>query len=230
MTEQTTPSREQQVTSAESSLEDIYKEAGIQEASPQTQAAPAQQVAPTQVQAPEVPAIPDPYDQEAYRAFMANMVQNQTALNASLQEFRGKQSQIEQRTAIQKLEEDISKATEFVSQEAGIENTALAHFELNERARTDPKFKQLWEARNESPARQAAFQKALSVISKDIGKKYEVRADPQLVANRRALKASQQSSATTDDEGTSGGQFAKLGQLTGIDFDREWNAIVRQNN
>ena len=235
MSEQATPSGEQQ--DATLSLEDIYKEAGVSEASPQTQAVPSPASA-TPVSAPAVAAaatppstvIPDPYDQDAYRAFMANLVQNQTALNTSLQEFRGKQNQIEQQTAQQKLEEDISSATDYLSKESGIENTALAHFELNERARTDVRFRQLWESRNITPQKQAAFQKALSVISKEIGKKYEVRADPTLVANRRALKASQQSSATTDDSSEAGGQFAKLGQATGIDFDREWNAIVRQNN
>jgi len=223
------PASAEQQASETLSLEDVYKEAGIEEAQPQTQAAPVQQVAPAQVQAPQMqqPAIPDPYDQDAYRAFMANMVQNQTALNASLQEFRGRQSQIEQQTALQKLEEDISSATDFVSKEAGIENTALAHFELNERARTDSRFKQLWENRNGTPANKAALQKALTVISKEISKKYDVRTDPQLLANRRALKASQQSSATTetDDSGDS-----NMGTLIGADFQRAWDQMVRQNN
>lgn len=227
MSEEATVVETEQPVVETPSLEDIYKEAGIQEASPQTQAAPVQQFAPAPVQVPQTNAIPDPYDQEAYKAFMANMVQNQTALNASLQEFRGKQSMIEQQAAALKLEEDISKATDFVSKEAGIENTALAHFELNERARTDMRFKQLWENRDSSPTHKAAYQKALTVISKEIGKKYEVRADPQLVANRRALKASQQSSATTDvdDSGDIPGA-----NLQGREFDYWWQNQVRQNN
>jgi hypothetical protein len=164
---------------------------------------------------------------EAYKSFMANMVHNQTALNASLQEFRGNQAQMAQKAAMQQLEEDISKATEFVSKEAGIDNKDLAHFELDNRARTDPRFKTLWENRSASSAHKAAFDKALKVISKEISKKYEVRADPTLVANRRALKASQNSSATTDKDDSADDSW---GQLQGVDFQRKWEAMVRQNN
>lgn len=224
MTEQATAVAES-VTSAPAeqtlSLEDVYKEAGITEPQAQPQVVAAPQYAPPQSQ-----DIPDPYDTEKHSAFLRELVQKQTALDMSLQEIRGKSSQIERETAIAKLEEDIKEASDFVSKEAGIENTALSHFELNERARTDAKFKQLWEGRNNSPAHKAALNKALGVISKEISKKYEVRVDPQLVANRRALKASQQSSATTESEENG----SPLDGLNGLDFERAWANMVRTNN
>lgn len=216
MTEET--QNEEVNTEPEQTLDDVYKESGITEAQPQIQAAPQPQ------QSPEVD-IPDPYDVDRYKNFMQTVVRNQTALQHSLQAALGTISKTERETQAAKLEEEISQATEFVSKEAGIENKELAHFELEQRARTDPKFKALWDNRNNTSQSKSAFTKALGIISKEIGNKYEVRADPQLIANRRALKASQQSSATTETPETD-----EWGSKTGRDFEQHWQNLISPRN
>lgn len=208
----------------EQTLDDLYKESGLEVAPPQPQAAP--QVTQDSPKSPDLD-IPDPYDIEAHKAFIANLAKNQADLSKSLQEAKGIIASKERETMMAKLEEDINQASEFVSKESGIENPNLATFELNERARTDAKFRALWEGRNSSPQAKAAFTKALGVVAKEIGKKYEVRSDPQLVANRKALAASRTSSSTTtQDEGNE----PAWASSNGADFQREWDRLVRNNN
>jgi hypothetical protein len=209
----------------EQTLDDLYKESGLEAPQVQTQATPqVEQYAP-----PATPDlnVPDPYDVEAHKAFIANLARNQQDLSKSLQEAQGKLASKERETMMAKLEEEISQASDFVSKESGIENPNLATFELNERARTDLKFKALWEGRNSSPQAKAAFTKSLNVIAKEISKKYEVRSDPQLVANRKALAASRQSSSTTTQEESNEPAWASA---NGAEFQLNWDRMVRNNN
>jgi len=213
----------------EPSLEDVYKEAGITEAQPQPQVVVA-----TPAEKPTPADIPDAYD-DGHKAFLQGLVEKQSALEANQQEFRQERAQREQATAQAKLEEDIREATDFVKENAGLNDlpyddktkTALANFELNERARTDVKFKALWDARNNSPTAKAALTKAMGIISKEISKKFEVKVDPQAAASRKALKAAQQSSATTETEGS---DDDPMGGLVGAEFERAWANMVRTNN
>lgn len=214
------------------SLEDVYKEVGITEAQPQSPVAPAVVATPA-VANPEVSSIPDPYD-DAHKAFLQSLVDKQTALEATQQQFVQERAMNEASIAKAKLEEDIQEATVFVRDNAGLndlpyddkQKLALANFELNERARNDPKFKALWDARNNSPANKAALNKALGIISKEIGKRFEAKIDPTLAANRKALKAAQTSSATTDEVG----ERSPLENLQGAEFDQAWNRMVRGYN
>jgi len=231
MTDQTT---QVENTTAEPSLEDVYLEAGITEpqAQPQVAAAPTQ-YAPAPTTPPKVD-IPDAYD-DGHKAFLQSLVEKQTALENTQQEFVRDKAANEQKLAAARLEEDIQEATAFVTENAGLKDlpyddktkTALANFELNERARTDLKFKALWDARNNNAQTKAALQKALSIISKDIAKKFEAKPDSTLVANKRALKAAQQSSATTD---ASDSDDSPLANLNGMEFERAWANMVRTNN
>lgn len=203
----------------EQTLDELYKESGLDVAQPQTQAAPAPAInVPRETEI----SVPDPYDIEAHKSFMANLARNQSALSESLKSAQELIAKKESETLMAKLEEEINQASEFVSKESGIENPKLATFELSERARTDPKFKALWDGRNSSPQSKAAYTKALQVVSREIGKKYEVRADPTLVANRKALSASRQSSSTatqsTPEDGWSG--------LSPAEFQAKWQRTI----
>jgi len=212
----------------EQTLDDLYKESGLDVAPPQIQAASAPQpqyTPPVQPTVPEV-NVPDPYDVENHKAFLANLARNQTALHESLQSAQKIIAEKERETLMAKLEEEINQASDFVAKESGIDNPKLATFELSERARTDPKFKAIWEGRNSSPQAKSAYTKALGVISREIGKKYEVRSDPQLVAQKKALAASRQSSSTTTQEE----KEDKWDGMSPIQFNTEWERMVRNNN
>ena len=207
----------------EQTLDDLYKESGLDVAQPQTQAAPQPAAQPV-TKEPEI-NVPDPYDIEAHKAFIANLARNQTALHTSLQQAQEIIAAKERETLMARLEEEINQASELVSKESGIENPRLATFELSERARTDPKFKALWDGRNSSPQAKGAFTKALQVISREIGKKYEVRVDPTLVANRKALAAGRQSSSTTTQESNTD----EWSGLSPAEFNAKWERTVRNN-
>ncbi len=225
MEEQTAPAETQTEVVEEvqeQTLDDLYKESGLEASQTQTQAAPVQETH----KESEI-NVPDPYDIEAHKTFIANLARNQSALNESLQLSQKQFAQKERETLMAKLEEEIDEASKFVASESGIENHKLATFELSERARTDAKFKALWEGRNSSPQAKSAFTKALKVVSNEIGKKYEIRSDPQLVANKKALAAARQSSSTTTQEDAKDPQW---GSATGGAFEQEWNRLIRPNN
>ena len=227
-----TDTKSEPVETQTATLDDLYKEAGIPEVIPQTQAAP---VAPAP--APVVKAdqeIPDPYD-DKHKDFLKGLMQDVAATKQAQQEIARKESERDQRTAAAKLEEDINEATAFVKEIAGLDHLpysdakklALANFELNERAKSDPKFKALWDNRHSSPQATAAFKKSLDIISKDIAKQYESKTDSKLVSDKRALAAARQSSATTDDKES---QSSPGEGLVGAEFDRWWSNMARVNN
>ncbi len=213
-----------QVDTVEPTLDDLYKESGLEQvAQPQTQApAPVQQ--PVQQTTEEVP---DPFDVEQHKAYLANLAAELKATKQSHEAITNAVRAEQQKAYVAKIEEDIKQAADYVAKESGIENVNLATFELNERARTDPKFKAIWEGRESSTQAKAAFSKALGVVSREIGKKYEIKSDPQLVANRKALAASRTSSATTTQEEVNEPAWASS---TGVEFQLNWDRLVRNNN
>jgi len=216
------------------SLEDVYREAGVTEQTAQPPAAPAAE--PSWTPPPPISNIPDAYE-DGHKEFLQSLVSKTAALEATQQKFVQQEAQRAQQAAMAKLEEDIKDAASFVKENAGLDGLplddkakmALAHFELNERASTDPKFKALWDKRNDSPQNKAALSKALKVISGEISKKFEVKTDPQLVANKRALKAAQQSSATTETPSSDEPSWGTA-PATSQDFDRAWQNMVRGYN
>lgn len=221
-----TTTNEPQVNTDEPTLDDLYKEAGLEQPAPQVQTQ-QQQVQQPQQEVPVKEEIPDPFDVENFKAFIAKQQSDLVATKKSQEAFVNAIKAEQQKAFVAKLEDDIKQAADYVAKESGIENNNLATFELNERARTDAKFKALWESRDSSPQAKAAFTKALAVVSREIGKKYEIKTDPQLVANRKALAASRQSSATTSQEE---GNEPAWASATGAEFQMNWERLVRNNN
>jgi hypothetical protein len=215
------------VVAPEQSLEDIYREAGIPESQAQITAIPAPVAA---VETKPIPdAIPDAYE-EGHKAFLQSLLDKTNAIEKNQTAQLQRQAQIERAGAAARLEEEITEATKFVKETAGFDGLPytdegklqLARFELESRATTDPKFKQLWDNRNTSPAHKAALQKALTVISKDVSKKFEGTVDPKLSADRRALKAAQSTSATTETDSRGNA----LEGLSGTAFEQAWQRML----
>ena len=207
----------------EPTLDDLYKESGIEAVQPQIQQAQPQPQAP----APAKEEVPDPFDVDRHKDYLAKLAEETRAIKQSHDQLQQALQAERQKAFVANVESEIKQASEYVAKESGIENENLATFELNERARTDAKFKALWDGRNSSPQAKAAFTKALGVIARDIGKKYEIRTDPQLVANRKALAAARQSSATTSQEVENEPAW---GSQNGVDFQANWDRLVRNNN
>ena len=159
-------------------------------------------------------SIPDPLDTEAHKAYMTKIAQGQSSLQTTLDRAIGTISAYEQKAQREALEADIGKAVKTVVELTGLD-PELAEVGLELRAQKDPKIKAIWENRTRNPA---ALERALKVIAKDMSEKYSVRTDPDLMKSQRALKLSQQQSATTkteeQDDGWSG--------LSQEEFETKW--------
>lgn len=204
-------------------IEELYKEAGIDAAPQQTQVQP-QETKKEQID------VPDPFDIDAHKRFQADLAEQVRTLKQSQESLSSTLQTERQKVAMAALEADIKQASEFVAKEAGIDlyedsqaNVDLATFELNRIAMSDPKFKAIWDSRNSTPQAKAAYNRALEVVSKKISEKYSARKDPQLVAQKKALAAARQSSATTSQEDSSEPSW---GSAQGREFEANWNLLI----
>lgn len=229
--EVTAPSAESAPVVVEQTLDDLYRETGVTEATPQTK---ADQLPIAPVVA-SVGDIPDPYD-EAFKPSLQSKLQSQQDRMAVIEAHQQTQlretARAQQAEAEAKLVEDIKTASSYVMENAGLKDLplsdeaqlALANQELNAKAASDPKFQMLWQNRDKNPD---AWNKALAIQTKEIAKKFEAKVDPKLSADRKALRATQQSSATTEQESQGSNP---LEGLEGVEFDRAWRAIARGRN
>lgn len=207
----------EQTADSQTTLDDVYKQYGVEGVSRQFQAATAPKPLPT-----EEPIIPDPVlDPESYKRFQMDQFQRNRQLQESLNQYGSVVSDIVAKEQHRQLEADVNRAVDYVkSKIEGDVDRDLLEVALDLEARRDPRFMQMFEQRGKNPE---AWNKALDAFSRKASSKFAMRADPQLVENQRAIKASQQQSGTTrapakedDWEGLSGSEFeAKWRQLAG---------------
>lgn len=232
MTEATTPSAQTQpaTTTTEQptpTLEEVYKEFNVSlpAASSQQQSVQTRTDA-TTVQAPPPLEVPDPIqDPEKFKAFMGERSKVESALFTSYQQVAGLLTGFQREQATQKLEKDISSAVETVNQAIGLPDPQkkLIEFALEDKARHDPRFKQIWDNRTQNPI---AWSRALQAFSSEVGDTFSVKVDPQLRADRAALKLSQTQSATTKTE-TSEQPAWMSKDANDPEFQRNWQAMAR---
>ena len=143
-------------------------------------------------------------------------MQDSQAIRAALTAVAGKLNHFEQAAARQAEEADIKRAVEQVNKHLGDAklDPDVIEISLGAEARRDPRFLQLWNQRTTNPK---AFQEGMKAFSAKLGKKFSMRADPQIAENQRALKeaTSTKATGTPDDSMTD-----RLGKLQGADFDR----------
>ena len=210
-------SNEQPESTPEATLDDVYKEFGVEQQAQQFQAATAPM--PYQPQAPEAPVIPDPVtDVDAFRQWQTQQFHQSNSLQQTLQELNGRFQEISQAEARRQLEGDIQRSVETVNKRLNAD-PQLIEVALDLEARRDPRFLKLWEGRQKNPA---AWDKALDAWGRKMDGKFSVRADPQLAENQRAAKVSQQAM---------GGQrqasaHEDWDNLDAGDFDHKWRNLV----
>jgi hypothetical protein len=174
-------------------LEKVYSDFGIEDQAatfqPQSPA-PAQPAAPAPAPAPF--KAPDPFSPE-FATYQAQLASGVSSLHQSLQQTRQQLTQLDQQLNKRQVEADIKQAVGVIAEKAGIE-ADIAEVALEAKARSDPRFLQVWNNRSKNPK---AFQAALQAVSTEFAQKYTVRQDPQLVENQRAVAASRNTMATT---------------------------------
>lgn len=212
--ETATETKEPEVT-----LDDVYKDAGLDKiVETQTQPQVQQQ---TQIQETrqEPSKVPDPYDTEAFKAYVARLEAGTTALHQNQARIAEYVTRVERDRAKSALESDIKSAVETVNEVVNHPKPKVIEAMLDAEARENPKFKALWENRTRNPA---AWESALKVTAKKFSEYLSVRVDPNLVAAQRARKDSQKQMATTDKEAPD----SSWDNLKQDEFEAKWNQMV----
>lgn len=205
------PASESQAPSPQT-LDDVYREHGIEE---QAQQFSEQRQSP-QHQAPNVPnyEVPDPLDTNAYKQYEVRKAMEQSALNQTLQQTIGVVTKMHQEALQKSVEADIKSAVDTINKDLNMK-PKLVEALLEATVKENPKLQTIWNNRAKNPK---ALEAALKVLSGQFASDYAVRQDPQLVENQRAVKASQQSMATTQKSS----QNDDIGNMPKNDFDKWW--------
>lgn len=217
ITTQTVEVVENQPVETAQTLDDVYKQYGVEEQVQQfrqSQAQPVQQAKPV-----ETTSIPDPYDTDAFRSYMENQRKGTTELHQSLETIATHLTQMQQKEARLTLEADIRSAVELVENEVQLGKPKIIEALLDAKAREDSRFKSLWENRDKNPK---AWESALKVVSKEISNEFQFKVDPKLQEAQRARKLSQQSMATTKEESPD----ESWDKLNPKEFELRWNQMV----
>lgn len=174
------------VVESATTLDDVISEFNVE-----TQAPAKPNTPPVQEYNPAQPATPniDPYDESSLNKWASDTAQNQATLQQQVQELSAKLSEKDQADAQAKLEADITSAAKKLTETLDGIDPLAAEILLEKEARNDPKFLQIWEARDKNPK---ALEAALNVISTKHEGKFQ-RVDPQIAENHRAAQQSQQS-------------------------------------
>lgn len=210
-----------EITEQNITLDDVYRDAGLDKVETPAPAAqtPAQPATPTL----EPLKIPDPYDSENFKAYMARKDSETTALRSTLGNVAAFLTTMQAQEAKKALESDIKSAVERVNETVGHPKPKVIEAMLDAEARDNPKFKAIWENRAKNPV---ALDNALKILSRKFGEDLSVKVDPALVEAQRARKASQRQMATTTAESDESPQEQRLAAAQGSDFDAEWQKLL----
>lgn len=212
-------SESQPESTPEPTLDDVYKEFGVEQQAQQFQAATAPAPTPQGFTPPTEPNIPDPVtDVDAFRQWQMQQFHQNNSVQKTLQELNGRFQEISQAEHKRQVEADISRAVEIVNKRLAAD-PHLIEVALDLEARKDPRFQKLWEGRRQNPA---AWDKALDAWSRKMDGKLAVRADPQLTENQRAARASQQAIGGSRNSSPR----EEWDRLDAGEFDSKWRALV----
>lgn len=208
---------------SEPTLDDVYRSAGLDVQPSAPAAAPPQQ---TQVQQPpqqppQAPQIPDAFDVDAHRDFLARQQRGLQTTAQAVSQMAQYLTQIQQREAAAQLEKDVASAVQTVNEVVKHPKPKVIEAMLDAKAREDVKFKALFDNRGKNPD---AWNRALGVVAREFAKELDVRADPSLIEAQRARQLSQRQMATTAQDPPDNSWDG----LSQADFDARWQSMVGQ--
>ncbi len=215
-TEATTTETEKEVT-----LDDVYRDAGLDKentTTTETRAAPVERRETTV----EPSAIPDPYDTEKFKAFIARQAAGTTELEKTVRQLAGFLGEQHKSKVLADTRADIDKAVQAIDEVVGIGKPKVTEAYLDGMVREDPRMKALWDNRGKNPT---AWGNALKIAAKKMADDFSVKVDPSLVAAQRARKEAQKQMATTAAEPDNPTE-ERLAKAQGQDFDLEWGRLV----
>ena len=196
----------------EPSLDDVYKQFNVQEAAESFTATPQPQPQ------PQPQHIPDPaLDIEGFKGWAKQVQSADQEIKQTLTSVNQRLSQYEQERQRTREEADLQKAVGVLKEKVPGADDEFLEIALAHKARKDPKLLSIWENRAKNPQ---ALEAALKAVGNELANKFSLKADPQLIENTRAMKASRDQKATTQapspDEKWQNHET----------FEREWSKLV----
>lgn len=230
MTTETQTQDTQQTEVKEVTLDDVYKEAGLDKFATDTstqQTPQRQDTQQTQDTKVEPSSVPDPYDAENFKAYMTRQAAGQTEMQQAVRAMAQHLTAKQQAEAVATTKADIDKAVSTINEVVGHPKAKVIEAALDGMVREDVRLKAIWDNRAKNPT---AWNNALKIVSKQIAEDFSVKVDPSLVSAQRARKESQRQMATTTQESNSSPIEEKLGAAQGADFDLAWQQLVSGGN
>lgn len=221
-TTQQTETKTETKTEKEVTLDDVYRDAGLDKAVTETQ----QQTQRTEQQQQtkvEPSSIPDPYDAENFKAYLARQAAGTTELQKAVVEVTRFLTAQQQREAMQTTKADIDKAVGTINEVVQHPKPKVIEAALDGMVREDPRLKAIWENRGKNPV---AWGNALKIVTKQISEDFSNKVDPKLVEAQRARREAQKQMATTSPEAPD----ESWEGLSQADFDRRWQQLTSGGN
>ena len=220
-TETTQQTTEAQVTEKEVTLDDVYRDAGLDKVvetktveTPQTQERRETRVEPS--------SVPDPYDTENFKAFIARQAAGTTEMQNTVKQLVGILGEQHRERIVANTRADIDKAVREMDEIVDLGKPKVIEAYLDGMVREDPRMKALWDNRTKNPT---AWGNAVKIAGKKMAEDFSIKVDPALVAAQRARKDAQRQMATTAPE-SENPMEERLGKAQGQDFDLEWQRLV----
>lgn len=213
--------QEQTSETKEVTLDDVYRDSGLDKVVAQETTQPQVQ---TQTQQPQVKkldpsSIPDAYDSDNFKNWLAQNAAGTQELHSAVERIAQHLGAEQRSRLLASTKADIDSAVSAIEETVQIGKPKVVEAYLDGEVRADPRLKALWENRSRNPA---AWNSAVGVVAKKMAKEFDFKVDPALAAAQRARKESQKTMATTSPEEDTSSMEAQLGKATGADFDRLW--------
>lgn len=207
--------------SSEPTLDDVYREvAPLVEQQARQQQETKQETKTTEAPKVEPSSVPDPYDTENFKAFLARQANGTTELHKAFQEVRSFLTAQQQKSHLEALKADVDRSVKAIDEVAQIGKPKVIEAYLDGMVREDTRMKALWDNRAKNPQ---AWGNALKIVAKKMAEEFSVKVDPDLQKSQRALKEAKQQMATTSDKE---GPDQSWDGISQEEFDRRWQKTV----
>lgn len=218
----TTASTEKEVT-----LDDVYRDAGLDKVVAQDTTQQTQRQETKQETKAEPSSVPDPYDTENFKAFIARQAAGTTELHKAVTEMSRFLTAQQQKAALEATRGDVEKSVQAIEEVVQLGKPKVIEAYLDGMVREDPRMKALWENRTKNPV---AWQKACAFAATKMAEDFSLKVDPDLQKAQRARKDTQKQMATTTDKDSANPTEERLAKAQGADFSREWESLVTGGN
>lgn len=210
----------------EITLDDVYRDAKIDTSA--TATTTEQKTEPAKTEAPKIEpsSIPDAYDTENFKAWLARNAAGTQELHGAVVKIAQHLNHEQKQRLLATTKADIDSAVKAIEETVQIGKPRVIESFLDAEVRADPRMKALWDNRAKNPS---AWQSALSIVAKKMAKEFDLKVDPSLTTAQRALKEGRKTMATTAPEETTPQLEADLAKAQGGDFDRLWQATLGGN-